>query len=171
MGECRFVKGMPFGFRKGNPPAGLNQLTNQAAAAHWIPLHHQRRTDKIWNENIRQFLKTLPQTSWVKLHFEDLLLKPEDSVKRLCSFLDVDFVPDMTSPFKERIKMKPGLGNPNFHTRSKIETGPVFAWLDRYEESLLEQQTLDLLLEIGIPREDRLRLLAQKQADNQPDKS
>lgn len=114
----------------------------------------ERRREEKWllqNRNIEAFLKTVPESRQVRIVFEELLLHPEETLRALCQTLGIDFHSAMLDPFAGKSKIKPGLGNPNFHTRSRIETAPIHSWKGRYSPEFLSADTLGFMKHLAAP--------------------
>jgi len=114
--------------------------------------HRERRREEKWllqNRNIGTFLKSVPGVRQSTVIFEDLLLHPEESLRGICNSLEIEYHAAMLDPFASKAEIKPGLGNPNFHTRSRIETTPVHSWKERYSPIQLRKTTLEFMETFG----------------------
>ena len=109
---------------------------------------HERRREEKWllqNRNIEAFLGTIPQWRQSTIVFEDMLIDPQRHLAGVCEMLDLPYDEAMLDPFAETAAIKPGLGNPNFHTRARIETSPIDSWRDHYAPRHLQAATLEFM--------------------------
>jgi hypothetical protein len=97
------------------------------------------------NHNITAFLETIPPARQTSIVFEELLLDPERHLAAVCGMLGLPFDGAMLYPFADTADIKPGLGNPNFHTRARIETAPISSWRERYSPRQLQPATLEFM--------------------------
>ena len=86
--------------------------------------------------------------SYMEIKYRDLLLKPEDTLQRVCTFIDCRFIPDMLSLKEPR----EGLGDAKGYTTIKSDN------LDKYEERLtkdkikrLEEICYPMARQLGFP--------------------
>lgn len=113
---------------------------------------HERRREGRWllqNRNIEAFLRTIPPSRQSAIFFEDMLIDPQAHMAEACGILDLQFDAAMLDPFADAAEIKPGLGNPNFHTRARIETAPIDSWRERYSTQRLSAATRDFMNGIG----------------------
>jgi len=120
---------------------------------------HERRREGKWllqNRNIEAFLRTIPPSRQSTIFFENMLIDPQAHLAGACGILDLPFDEAMLDPFADAADIKPGLGNPNFHTRARIETAPIDSWRECYSTRQLHAATLDFMHGIGgTPWNDR----------------
>ncbi|HSP43108.1 MAG TPA: sulfotransferase [Luteolibacter sp.] len=137
-----------------NSPAHRLKLRLQRFMNRGFTRQERRREDKwlLQNRNIGAFLESVPVERRVTMVFEDLLLDPENQLAAVCDMLGLAFDPAMLDPFAETADIKPGLGNPNFHTRGRIETAPVDSWRARYSPRQLQPATLEYMRRTGAAR-------------------
>jgi hypothetical protein len=108
----------------------------------------ERRREEKWlmqNRNIEAFLGEIPPDRKTTIVFEDMLLDPEKHLAAVCGMLGLPFDEAMLDPFADTADIKPGLGNPNFHTRARIETAPIHSWRERYSPRQLKPATLEFM--------------------------
>ncbi|MGD2087795.1 MAG: beta-ketoacyl synthase N-terminal-like domain-containing protein [Candidatus Aminicenantes bacterium] len=106
----------------------------------------------ISNLNIIEFLKDIPRERQYCLKFEDLVHHPKDTIRGLCQFLGVEFVPEMLQPYKERkLRMTDGvynggmmLGDMKFHQHRDISTGPAESWRSHYKNDFWADMTREI---------------------------
>lgn len=88
----------------------------------------------LFNRNICDFIRPLPDAQCMTIAFEDLVREPEKAVCGLCAFLDLPYEPAMLRPYENGrmlhgpIKGDPALGDPNFLKRWGIDAALADAW-------------------------------------------
>jgi hypothetical protein len=114
----------------------------------------------IWiisHQNIMEFLKEIPAARQHRVKFEELVKEPEDVIREMCRFLEVDFCEEMVEPHKNKEKrMTDGihglsrmLGDIKFHTHQSIDAKVAERWKEEYTEDSLGEITLDLARALG----------------------
>ena len=103
------------------------------------------------NRNIGNFLRDVPSSQQITLHFEHLVRAPEAVVRTLCTAIGIEPEAGMVKP-KTRQVMNPHLGDPNFHLHGKIDEQPAENWAARYEETQLRDETRELIEKLGITK-------------------
>ncbi|NIM12055.1 MAG: acyltransferase domain-containing protein [Candidatus Aminicenantes bacterium] len=101
-------------------------------------------------QNILEFLAHIPAERQLDIKFEDLVSKPEKTVRDICRFLNLEFHPDMLQPYLEKKKrMTDGvysegnmIGDPKFHQHKAINPVVADNWRKRYKEDFLGEPTL-----------------------------
>ena len=74
---------------------------------------------------------SVPPGAYLEVRYEHLLSRPEETMKRICSFIDEPFCPDVLKPnFLERRRRLPIIGKPRTWTisRSEIVTANSEKW-------------------------------------------
>jgi hypothetical protein len=115
----------------------------------------ERRREAKWvrqNRHIRDVLAEVPRERQWLVRFEDLVLQPEATMQGLLERLGLPMQEAVLHPFDGGRAVRPGLGNPNFHTRSRIEAAPATVWQERYGEAMLRPETRALMDEMGVFR-------------------
>lgn len=111
------------------------------------PWHH---AEKLWstaNRNIGEFLARVSDERQTLVAFEDLVTRPEATLARICSFLDIPFQPSMLDPFAtDRIL---GGGDPDFATRNTIDKDLAWRWRKTIPEPRLHPDTLEIAKRLG----------------------
>ncbi len=111
----------------------------------------------ISQKNICKFLKEIPNQRQIQVKFEDLVRIPEQSLSRLCRFMNIELESDMLEPYKEKKqRMTDGVtqvsemsGDLKFHLRQGIESSAADAWKKSYSEEYLSQETVTMAQELG----------------------
>jgi acyl transferase domain-containing protein/thioesterase domain-containing protein len=101
-------------------------------------------------QNILEFLAHIPSERQMDIKFEDLVSKPEKTVRDICRFINLEFHPGMLQPYLEKKKrMTDGvysegnmIGDPKFHQHKAINPGVADNWRKRYKEDFLGEPTL-----------------------------
>ncbi|HRI87649.1 MAG TPA: SDR family NAD(P)-dependent oxidoreductase, partial [Candidatus Hydrogenedentes bacterium] len=93
--------------------------------------------EEVWttmNANIADFLANIDSRRKCVVHYEDIVAKPEETMKRLCAFLEVPYDPSVTKPYEgERItdgvhSKSMGIGDPNFLKHKDIDPSLGEVW-------------------------------------------
>lgn len=104
-----------------------------------------------------------------ELRYEDLLLDPEGEVASVCSFLDLDFHPDMLRYFRQGERLRAETADPSAHASLTLPpTGGLRDWrrdMDRSDVAVFEALCGGLLEDLGYERsfpspDGRVRLRA-----------
>lgn len=112
-----------------------------------------RRREEKWvtqNSNIRGFLAAIPERQKHIVRFEQLVSNPAATMRELCDAIGIDFEENIAHPHTKRRSMKPGIGDPNFDTHSRVDSEPAVGWQQRFSERSLAPATLDLMRAIGV---------------------
>ena len=107
----------------------------------------------IWSEsyrNLRDFSQNHPRCLWIR--FEELVTEPETVMERICAFLGLEAHPATLKPYSEPEKRmtsgpKQGarmLGDPKFHSFSKIESDVAERWREKTNQDYLSQASQEL---------------------------
>jgi acyl-CoA synthetase (AMP-forming)/AMP-acid ligase II len=111
----------------------------------------------ISHENILQFLARVPEQRQLRLAFEDLVSDPQAALEGICRFLDLDFVPDMLQPYKEKKQrmtdgvgdLVPMIGDPKFHTHQTIDAAVAQRWKKQHVRLPLGARTWEVAELLG----------------------
>jgi amino acid adenylation domain-containing protein/non-ribosomal peptide synthase protein (TIGR01720 family) len=105
--------------------------------AYDLPFPLREKAELLWllcNQNIRDFLDSIPGDRRYSLRFEDVLEDPRGTMEDLCSFLGLEFVQEMLEPYRGN-KMIDGVhpesrmvGDPRFHEHRGIERQIAQKW-------------------------------------------
>lgn len=104
------------------------------------------------NRNILQFGETVPSDRWLPLSYEHIVSQPEQAMRTLCEFMDVDYEPDMIDPYRDsQSRMTDGVdssskmsGDLKFHLHSQIDPAAATRWKQFMSEDQLGEPTLEL---------------------------
>jgi amino acid adenylation domain-containing protein len=118
----------------------------------------------IWlvsQQNIAEFLATVPAARQHRLRFEELVSRPRQVLEGLCDFLGLEFHPAMVEPYrKEEGRMTDGihplsqmLGDVKFHQHSRIDAAVAERWRGQTEGDPLGEMTWDAAEALGYQRE------------------
>ena len=127
------------------------------------------------NQNIVDFLATIPAERQHCVKFEDLTAQPRATVQAMCDFLGLPVDGAMLDPYQDKQRrMTDGvhaeghmLGDIKFHTHQKIDAQVAESWRDTYKEDFLSPDTWALAGRLGYARDPRLRTIPRL-ADEQP---
>ena len=128
-------------------------LVQAAAVAsdNLIPMARQRETKWVVQQTIiREFLANVPAERQCRVRFEDLVRRPEDTVRVLCDALGLDLQPAMLEACGARRRMNVDLGDPNFHKHDRIEATTADQWRRFYREDVLTLETRRLMEALGV---------------------
>lgn len=129
-----------------------------------LPESAKKRGELWWlisHENILSFLQTVPQERQVRIHYEDLVGKPESTVRTLCDRSRIDFHSAMLDPYADKKdRMTDGLtpvsrmlGDQKFHFYERIEAERSDDWRRRYKTDFLCDRTWTRAEAFGYTRE------------------
>jgi hypothetical protein len=113
--------------------------------------------NEIWtqyNSNICQYLHQHPKKLQLQLRYEELVTHPEQSMERICQFLEIPAADGMLQPCDRKAneglhQASAPIGDPNFNKRNKIEPG-LADWTQRLEHvHRLSSETLKLAEELN----------------------
>jgi acyl-CoA synthetase (AMP-forming)/AMP-acid ligase II len=118
----------------------------------------------IWlisHENIVQFLAKVPEHRQHRLEFEHLVSDPRTALEGVCHFLDLELVPDMLQPYKEKKQrmtdgvgdLAPMVGDPKFHTHQAIDATVAERWKKHCAWPSLGARTWEVAGLLGYRRE------------------
>jgi acyl-CoA synthetase (AMP-forming)/AMP-acid ligase II/acyl carrier protein len=120
-----------------------------------LGLNNKQFGDFIWylsNQNIINFLKTIPPERQYCLKFENLVNFPEISMQELCKFLNLDFSRNMVKPYENKpAKMTDGIyrdsrmiGDIKFNKFNSIKSEVARQWENYYQEDFCSDLTWEL---------------------------
>ncbi len=109
------------------------------------------------NQNISDFLHTVPPERQFKLKFEDLVTQTQTVVTDMCNFIGVDFQVEMLEPYKEKKqRMTDGVeavskmsGDLKFHLHRTIEPEMAYRWKQYHTVDFLGEVTKELAASFG----------------------
>jgi amino acid adenylation domain-containing protein len=111
----------------------------------------------ISNQNIREFLKSIPANRQRQIHYEEMVNEPEQVVSGICQFLGVEYYPGLIQVYKNPEKrMTDGiyaeskmLGDVRFFSHTSINTGSVEKWKEKYKTQFLGDEALQMARSLG----------------------
>jgi amino acid adenylation domain-containing protein len=134
--------------------------------------HHfsQRQlAELVWlvsQQNILQFLATVPAERQYQVHFEELVKEPEQVLRGVCEFLGLEYESEMAAPYQSQTKrmvdgihpLSKMLGDVKFHQHSRVEASAADRWRQQLEAGdLLADETWTIAERLGYPRiEDQM---------------
>jgi hypothetical protein len=129
--------------------------------------------NEIWmqyNSNIRHYLQQHPKKLQMQLRYEELVTHPEQSIERICRFLEIPATDSMLQPCDRKAneglhQASAPIGDPNFNKRNKIEPG-LADWTQSLAHAhRLSSKTLKLAEELNysLQRPNKLLALAPSQ--------
>jgi len=133
-------------FFKGEHPFTPGQL----AELIWLVSH----------QNILSFLQDVPEQRQHRVYYEDLVQHPYETISNLCSFLGVDFHPDMLEPQKNpKRRMTDGIhplarmvGDVRFFEHKGIDGRNAYRWMEKLEVDYLSEMTWQMASDLGYER-------------------
>ncbi|MDX8399013.1 MAG: amino acid adenylation domain-containing protein, partial [Gallionellaceae bacterium] len=151
----------PYGMINSFEDAKLNQIFFRYSHN----LSVRRLAELIWvqsHRNIAEFLSDIPEHRQIAVSFEDISQQPEDAVKRLCEFMEIEFEPDMLGIYEGKSKqqrMTDGiyreskmLGDTKFLAHRKIDATIADRWRDVYKEDFLGEPSWAMAESLGYTR-------------------
>ena len=135
----------------------LDQLTPFMRESRFTRRQLAELTWIITNENIVNFLDTVPRGRWLRIRYEDFLREPQVLLPRICDFLEVPFVSTMLDPYNDPdLRMTGGLrsvsefsGDLKFHLHSRIDPEVANRWRKYDSESSLSEMSRSLASKFG----------------------
>ncbi len=118
----------------------------------------------IWlvsQENILRFLETVPAKRQHQVHFEQLVCEPEQVLRGVCEFLDIEYVDAMAAPYQAQgQRMVDGihplskmLGDVKFHEHKTVDAATADRWrLQVGEGDELADETWTIAERLGYQR-------------------
>ncbi len=105
--------------------------------------------EEVWryaNENIGNFLATLPQDRWLRFRYEDLVADPRPVLEQVCATLGVPFHEALLNPYEgDRMREGPrgarAIGDPNMAGHGAIRPELVDRWLEGYDPRRASPET------------------------------
>ncbi len=139
-------------------------LVTQDPTTDDLPLSPRQKGELWWltgHRNILSFLQNVPTNRQFRLHYEDLVAAPEQSIRPLCDFLNIPFSTNLLEPYQEKQRrMTDGvtalgktLGDQKFHTHQTIDANAAERWRDHYQEDFLCDASWTLAQSLGYERE------------------
>jgi amino acid adenylation domain-containing protein len=128
------------------------------------PFSTRQLAELIWiicQQNIQEFLRSIPAQRQYQLRFEELVENPKAVLEGMCQFLELDFHPDMLEPYKKG-RMTDGihplakmLGDVKFHTYQGIEASVATRWKEAYATDFLGDITWEIAASLGYERPEK----------------
>ncbi len=109
-------------------------------------------TWRLCNGNIEKFLKAVPANRQVRIKYEDLVERPEQTMSKVCEFLGAPFHEATLTPFDgnpSRMSDIKGGGDLRFHTRTEILPSLADSWKDNIDTSKFDEETKALAKRLG----------------------
>jgi amino acid adenylation domain-containing protein len=115
----------------------------------------------IGQQNIIEFLATVPAGRQARVHFEELLADPQAVMTRLAGFLELEPHPDMWNPYRNLAgrmgdrplgEAAPMHGDPKVARHGRINPAVADAWRRRLDEASLGEATRQCAEALGGPR-------------------
>jgi amino acid adenylation domain-containing protein len=118
----------------------------------------------IWlvsQQNIGEFLETVPAARQHRLRFEELVSQPREALEGLCDFLGLEFHPAMVEPYRHTEgRMTDGihplsqmLGDVKFHQHTRIDAAVAERWRGQTAADPLSELTRDAAEALGYQSE------------------
>ncbi|NOZ56822.1 MAG: amino acid adenylation domain-containing protein, partial [Calditrichaeota bacterium] len=124
----------------------------------------------ISNQNILNFLKHIPEERQFRLYYEDLVTKPDETIRRICDFLEIEPHPDMFEPQKDAKKrmldglndLSKMLGDVRFHEHKGISADRAYSWKKELTEDYLSDIAWELVEGFGYEPRSKLEISTGK---------
>jgi amino acid adenylation domain-containing protein len=128
--------------------------------------HHfsQRQlAELVWlvsQQNILEFLATVPAERQYQVHFEELVKEPETVLRGVCEFLGLEYESEMAAPYQSQTKrmvdgihpLSKMLGDVKFHQHSTVEADAADRWRQQLQAGdLLADETWTIAERLGYP--------------------
>ena len=111
----------------------------------------------ICHQNIHNFLSDVPENRQLKVKFEDIVSKPQNTITAICNFLGVNFQQEMLEPYQEKNqRMTDGVemvskmsGDLKFHLHQTIDSSMADRWQKYHAEDFLCETSREMARELG----------------------
>ncbi len=155
----------PYGMIRSFEEAKLDQVFFRAEH----DFSRRELAELIWlvsHRNILAFFEGIPAERKHAVVFEELLAEPERVLRGVCSFLGLDYQPEMAAPYqaseqKKSARMTDGLhswsrmlGDVKFHTHGRVEQSVADRWKTEITEDFLGEPTRDMAETLGFARRE-----------------
>ncbi|HEU4323397.1 MAG TPA: SDR family NAD(P)-dependent oxidoreductase [Roseiflexaceae bacterium] len=88
--------------------------------------------EKVWltsNRNLLNFLKGVDPARHFRVYYEDLVSRPEQTMRGVCDFLEIPYDPAVIQPYdNKRERMISGIGDPNILKHDKVDAQLSETW-------------------------------------------
>ncbi|NOX88828.1 MAG: amino acid adenylation domain-containing protein [Calditrichaeota bacterium] len=125
----------------------------------------RKLAELIWivsHQNILRHFENIPSERIYRLRFEDLLVQPEDELRKLCEFLNLDFHEEMLKPYHGN-KMTDGarphgqmVGDFKFYLHRDIDKSVAYKWKKHHKVDFLSDIAWNLAERFRYPIEKNL---------------
>jgi FkbH-like protein len=151
----------PYGMIRSHEESRMEQLmTNLMGLDIEPPFNRREYAELVWTicqQNILQFLKTIPPQRKLLVKFEDLVQNPQITIEGICEFLGLDFHPDMVQPYRDKNqRMTDGvnstsrmMGDMKFKNYSGIDPQVAEKWRKNYTQDFLGDVTWEIAKNFG----------------------
>lgn len=140
-----------------------DQLERYFESWRTAPFPAREIAELVWllcHVNTIQFLENVPKERHYRLKFEDLVQKPEPTMKKLCQFLDIEFTDELLQPYKEQHKrmtegitsQKKMVGDPKFYQHNQINPNVADRWKQKHGEEFLSDFAWQVAESLGYSR-------------------
>ena len=151
-------------------------LNNALPAAHLSRRELAEATWALCNENILEFLESVPSARKHQIRYEDLVTQPEAVMRDMCRFLGIDFDPSLLQPYQDSgQRMTDGvhqgarmIGDPKFHRHKAISPDAATQWARTYTEDFLSESTGSLANRLGYVERVQSSLISLQAGDERP---
>ncbi len=151
----------PYGMIRSFEEAKLDQVFFR----HPHSFSRRELAELIWlvsQRNILRFLEGIPPERQLRVRFEDLLAAPSERLAEVCSFLGIEFRPELAAPYEDKQRrMTDGihswsrmLGDVKFHEHSGVDSTVAEKWKSEYKEDFLGEPTWETAAALGYPRRE-----------------
>jgi amino acid adenylation domain-containing protein len=153
----------PYGMIRSFEEARLDQIFGRHAHG----FTGRDLAELIWllsHQNISEHLAGIPPERWLRVRFEDLVRQPESVMRGICSWLGIDFHPDMADPSPHESRrmtdgLHPGgrmLGDLKFHQHQGVESNVADRWREHHQEDFLGEPAWSQAALFGYERPERV---------------
>lgn len=149
----------PYGMIRSYEDAKLDRIVPFMNTSSFSQRELAELTWIVSNQNILEFFKQVPQNRQFQVKFEDLVHFPEDTIKKICDFIKLNFDPGMLQPYQDKEqRMTDGIetismmsGDLKFHLHGSIEPDVVERWKRYHQENFLGEVSCNLAESFGYP--------------------
>ena len=150
-----------------NPYASIYSFIDANLDKNFFRYQHnfdrRKLAELIWtlsNQNIIAFLEEIPAERKFNLKFEDLLLNPEEKMRKVCEFIDIEYDEGMIKPYdgeKMTEPIKKGsqmVGDFKFYLHTNVDNRVIDKWKKYHTADFLNDEAIKIAHKLGYGQKD-----------------
>ncbi len=150
-----------------NPYASIYSFIDANLDKNFFRYQHnfdrRKLAELIWtvsNKNIMNFLKEIPNDRKFNLKFEDLLTAPEQQMKKVSRFFDIDYDEEMVKPYHGKRMTEPlkkgsqMVGDFKFYLHTTVDNRVIDKWKKYHTADFLNDEAIKIANKLGYEEKD-----------------